>query len=89
MNLSAAPAKIGVVVECLPQVVDRLAPRLRARINQDTDLGLFLESMQVQLTQGRDCAHLKHLTNSVEQPTMGVDLLLVLRLDHQDNLDRY
>ena len=30
---------------------------------------------------------LQHLTNGVEQPTVRVDLLLVLRLDDEDDLD--
>lgn len=28
------------------------------------------------------------LSDTVEQPSMRIDLLLVLRLDHEDNLDR-
>ena len=34
-------------------------------------------------------SYLKHLADSVEQPAVRVDLLLVLRLDDKDNLDRY
>jgi hypothetical protein len=30
---------------------------------------------------------LQYLTNGVEQPTMGVDLFLVLGLDDEDDLD--
>ena len=32
-------------------------------------------------------AYLKHLADRVEQPTMGVDLLLVLRFEDQDKLN--
>ena len=88
VNLTAASTKVGVVVEGLPQVVNGLAAGLRARVNEDTDLGLLrmsnTERRQVTIT-----SYLKHLADSVEQPAVRVDLLLVLRLDDKDNLDRY
>ena len=34
-------------------------------------------------------AYLEHFTNSIEEPSMGIDLLLVLGLQDQDNLDRH
>lgn len=37
VNLTTATAKVRVVIECFPQVVDGLAPGLCTRINQDAD----------------------------------------------------
>ena len=34
-------------------------------------------------------SHLEHLTNGVEQPSMGVNLLLVLCFDDKNNLNRH
>ena len=33
------------------------------------------------------CTHVQLLANGVEEPAVGVDLLLVLRLDDEDDLD--
>lgn len=33
--------------------------------------------------------YLKYFANRVEEPTVGIDLLLVLGLDYQDDGDRY
>ena len=41
------------------------------------------------MTMAYTVAHLQHATDRVEQPPVRVDLLLVLRLDDQDNLDRH
>ena len=34
-------------------------------------------------------AYLEHFTNSIEEPSMGIDLLLVLGLQDEDDLDRH
>ena len=34
-------------------------------------------------------SYVQHTTNCVEQPTMRVDLLLVLRFQYQNNLNRH
>ena len=34
----------------------------------------------------RNTTHLEHPADSIEEPAVGVDLLLVLRFDHEDDL---
>lgn len=63
VNFTTTSTQILIVVESLPEVVNRLAPGFSTSINQDTDFGL------------------KHLANSVEEPSMRVNFLLVLSLD--------
>ena len=41
MNFTTASAKVGIVIECFPQVVDRLATRLGSRIDEDADFRLI------------------------------------------------
>lgn len=58
----------GIVVECLPEMIDALMTRLCACINQNADLRFQLPS------------------DRIEQPSVGVNLLLVLCLYDEDDL---
>ena len=40
VDLATAASEVGVIVEGLPQVIDRLAAGLRTSINKNTNLGL-------------------------------------------------
>lgn len=55
-------------------------------INEDADLGLRQSSDQA--THGVQNTHLKYLANGVEEPTVRINLLLILRLDDEDNRHR-
>ena len=55
-------------------------------INEDTDLGLWESSKQV--FYRRQKTYFEHLANGVEEPTVRVNLLLVLSLNDQDDLTR-
>lgn len=70
VDFTTATAQVFVIVEGLPEVIDRLATGFGTCINQDTDFGL------------------QHLADGVEEPTVRVNLLLVLSLNDQDNLTR-
>ena len=87
VDFTTASAKVRVVVKGLPQVVDRLAGGLSTRIDENTNLGL-----RRGLRAGRSIksltTHLKHAANGIEQPSVRVDLFLVLSLDDQNDLDR-
>ena len=87
VNLTTASAEMGIVVESLPQIVDGLAAGLRTRVDEDTDFGLF-EGSDAGRHQATKTSYLEHLADSIEQPAVRVNLLLVLRLDDEDNLDR-
>ena len=70
VDFTTATAHVFVIVEGLPEVIDRLATGFGTCINQDTDFGL------------------QHLADGVEEPTVRVNLLLVLSLNDQDDLTR-
>ena|SRR5712671_739903 len=40
VNFTAATAKVGVIVECLPKIVNGLVTRLRTSVDEDTNFGL-------------------------------------------------
>lgn len=44
VNLTTAAAEVRVVVERFPQIVDRLAPRLSTRVDEDANLRLRVRS---------------------------------------------
>ena len=89
MNFATAPSEVGVVVERLPQVVNGFASRFGTSVNEYAYLRLWFEK---NLARARFLneknAHLKHFSDSVKKPAMGIDLLLVLGLQDQDDLDR-
>lgn len=89
MDFTTAPSEVGIVVERLPQVVNGFASRFSTSINEYTDLRLLGGG---NLRQGHSFfyqwdAYLKYLADSIEEPSMGIDLLLVLGLQNQDDLD--
>ena len=75
-----------VIVKCFPEIVYRFVSRFGARINKDTYLGL--KSQLALVHEGWCLTYLKHRTDGIEEPTMGVDLLLILCLQDKDNLYR-
>ena len=89
VDLSTASTKVGVVVERLPEVVDGLAPRLGTRVNKNTYFRLANSQTRPQRLRSGAITNLKHAADSIEQPPVRVDLLLILRLDDQDYLDRH
>ena len=81
MDFTTASSKIGVVVECLPEVVDGFASRFGTSIDKHADIRLSERvNLRWDLVSWRNNAHLKNFTNPVKEPSMGVDLLLVLSL---------
>lgn len=89
VDLSTASTKVGVVVERLPEVVDGLAPRLGTRVNKNTYFRLANSQTRPQRLRSGAITNLKHAADGIEQPPVRVDLLLILRLDDQDYLDRH
>ena len=87
VDLSTASTKVGVVVERLPEVVDGLAPRLGTRVNKNTYFRLANSQTRPQRLRSGAITNLKHAADGIEQPPVRVDLLLILRLDDQDDLD--
>ena len=77
-----------VVVKCLPQVVDRLVAGLSTGINKDANLRLRTKTVRsLEREYNYDAAHLKHSSDGMEQPTVRVDLLLILCLQNKDDLN--
>lgn len=81
MNFTAAPSEVGVVVKRLPQIVNGFASRFGTSIDETADLRLSNEgNLSLSLASRRKNAHLKHFADTVEKPSMGIDLFLVLSL---------
>jgi len=90
VNFTTTPSEIGVVVECLPEVVDGFTSRFGTSINKYTDLRLSSGgNLRHGLGSRRNDAHLKDFANAIEEPSMGVDLLLVFGFQDEDDLDRH
>ena len=87
MDLSAAPSEVGIVVECLPQVVDGFTPRFSTSIKKHADIRLSGGDLRWGLISRRNSAYLKHFSNSIEEPSMGVYLLLILGFQDENDLD--
>jgi len=90
MNFSAASSKVCIVVECLPQIVNGFTSGFGTGIDEYTDLRLSDEgNLRRSSVSRQHDTYLKHLTDSIEKPPVGIDLLLVLGLQNQDDLDRH
>ena len=90
MDFTTASSEVGIVVECLPQVVDGFASRFGTSVDKHTDIRLSDGgNLRRGLVSRRNGAHLKDFTDTIEEPSMGVDLLLILGLQDKNDLDRH
>jgi hypothetical protein len=79
VDFTAASSEVGVVVKRLPQVVDGFASRFGTGIDEYTDFRLS-GNLSGSLVSRRIDAHLKYFTDTIEEPSVGIDLFLVLSL---------
>ena len=86
MNFTTASTKVWIVVEGFPQVVDGLPSGLGTSVDKNTDLGLSRSQTQGYGSERTETPYFEHFANGIEEPTVGVDLLLVLFLHTEDNL---
>ena len=83
VNFTTTSAEVCVVVKRLPQVVDGFASGFGTSVDEYAYIRLSGErDLRRAWLLGRGDAHLNHFANSVEKPSMGIDLLLVLGLQN-------
>lgn len=86
MNFTTTATKVSIIVESLPKIIDGLVARLGSGIKENTNLRLMIQSTHNLISGSSTC--IKHLANGIKQPTVGIDLLLVLGFQDKNNLDR-
>jgi hypothetical protein len=89
VDFTTATSQVLVVIESLPQIIYRLVAGLGTSVNEDTNLRLLDTTMRLDSGSHKAKTYLQHLANGVEEPSVRVDLLLVLGLENEDNLDGY
>jgi len=63
--------------------------RFGTSIDQNTNFRLTGQSVRENKSERESSTHVKHFTDGVEEPTVRVDLLLILGFKDKDDLDRH
>src|SRR6266436_2347336 len=89
VDFTAATSQVLVVVESFPKIINRLVTWLGTSIDEHTDLRLCYTTIRLCAVSNKAKIHLQHIANSVEEPAVRVDFLLVLCLENENDLDRH
>jgi len=87
--VTTATTKVSIVIECFPQVVDGFVAGFSTSIEENTNFRLrFLNRLALYPGMSSMKKDLDDFPNCIEKPAMRVDLLLILRLEDEDDLNR-